>query len=81
VLILEGRYNIAKVFCDTIEPEAAEQIVRDSMRGIYSSTVNASTLDEAAFAYKPMEEILNHITGTVDVVERIKPVYNFKAAE
>lgn len=52
-----------------------------SMEGIYSSTVNKSTVDEAPFVYKPIEEITEHITDTVDIVARIRPVYNFKAAE
>ena len=54
---------------------------RASMDGIFSSTVNSSTLDEAAFAYKPIEEILENITDSVDIIQRILPVYNFKAAE
>jgi len=52
-----------------------------SMEGIYSSTVNKSTIDEAPFAYKPMEEIVANIGGTVDIVKIIKPLFNFKAAE
>ncbi|WP_298650580.1 RtcB family protein [uncultured Proteiniphilum sp.] len=51
----------------------------ESMRGIYSSTVSQSTLDEAPQAYKPMEEIMSAIADTVDVIEVIKPIYNFKA--
>jgi tRNA-splicing ligase RtcB (3'-phosphate/5'-hydroxy nucleic acid ligase) len=54
---------------------------RESMAGIFSSTVNANTLDEAAFAYKPWQEIAENITESVDILERIKPVYNFKAAD
>lgn len=54
---------------------------KKSMEGIYSSTVNRSTLDESPFAYKPMEEIMNNITDTAEIVKIIKPVYNFKAAE
>ena len=52
-----------------------------SMKGIYSSTVNRSTLDEAPFAYKPMEEIIANIGDTAEIVDTIKPLYNFKAAE
>jgi len=52
-----------------------------SMKGIYTSTVNRSTLDEAPFAYKPMDEIISNIGDTVDIVKTIKPIYNFKAAE
>ncbi len=52
-----------------------------SMQGIYSSTVNKSTLDESPFAYKPMEEIMANITDTAEIVKTIRPLYNFKAAE
>jgi len=52
-----------------------------SMKGIYSTTVNKSTLDEAPSAYKPMEEIIANICATAEIVEKIKPLYNFKAAE
>jgi len=52
-----------------------------SMKGIYSSTVNKSTIDEAPSAYKPMDEIIANIGDTADIVETIKPIYNFKAAE
>lgn len=52
-----------------------------SMVGIFSSTINASTLDEAAFAYKPLTEILDNITDSVEIIRQIKPIYNFKAAE
>jgi len=52
-----------------------------SMQGIYSTTINRSTIDEAPFAYKPMEEIIANIGDTAEIVKRIKPLYNFKAAE
>ncbi len=52
-----------------------------SMEGIYSTTVNRSTLDECALAYKPMDEIVNNIQDTVEITDIIKPIYNFKAAE
>ena len=52
-----------------------------SMKGIYTTSVNYSTVDEAPMAYKPVEEILEYIQDTVDVIEVIKPVYNFKASE
>ena len=54
---------------------------RDSMTGVYTTTLTPDTLDEAPAAYKPMAEILQYIRDTVDVVEVIRPVYNFKAAE
>ncbi|MDR0862565.1 MAG: RtcB family protein [Oscillospiraceae bacterium] len=52
-----------------------------SMAGIYSSTVNKSTIDESPFAYKPMDEIIANIGDTAEIVKTIKPVYNFKSAE
>ena len=52
-----------------------------SMEGIYSTTVNKSTLDECALAYKPMDEIVRNIQDTVEITDIIKPIYNFKAAE
>ena len=52
-----------------------------AMKGIYSSTVNRSTLDEAPFAYKPMDEIIANIGETAEIVKIIKPLYNFKAAD
>lgn len=52
---------------------------RKAMNGIYSSSVTESTLDEAPFAYKPIEDIVNNIGDTVDIVEQIIPIYNFKA--
>ena len=52
-----------------------------SMEGIYTTSVNPSTIDESPMAYKPMEEILENIDDTVEIVKIIKPVYNFKASE
>ena len=52
---------------------------QNTMKGIYSSTVNKSTLDEAPDAYKPIAEILENIKDTVDVVKHIKPIYNIKS--
>lgn len=54
-------------------------IFKESMNGIYSTSVVESTIDEAPMAYKPMEEIKENIKDTVDVIDTIKPIYNFKA--
>jgi tRNA-splicing ligase RtcB (3'-phosphate/5'-hydroxy nucleic acid ligase) len=51
---------------------------QETMEGIYSTTVNQSTLDEAPGAYKPMQEIIDNIQDTVEIVDIIKPIYNFK---
>jgi len=52
-----------------------------AMEGVFSSTVNRNTIDEAPFAYKPMEEIISNIADTADIVQMIKPIYNFKAGQ
>ena len=51
------------------------------MDGIWSSCVVKDTLDESPMAYKPMDEIVSEIGPTAEIIERIRPVYNFKAAE
>lgn len=51
----------------------------NSMDGIYTTSVGEDTIDESAFAYKPMDYLLRNISDTVDVVAHIKPLYNFKA--
>lgn len=52
---------------------------RDTMEGIYSTSIRRSTLDEAPMAYKPMEEIVEAIGDTVEIIHHIRPIYNFKA--
>ena len=47
--------------------------------GVYTTTANAGTLDESPDAYKDMSIILDNIKETVDVIEMVKPVYNFEA--
>ncbi len=54
---------------------------KKQMSGIYTTSVNAQTLDECPMAYKSMEDILSNICDTVEVEEIIKPIYNFKAGE
>ncbi len=51
------------------------------MSGIYSTTVSLDTLDEAPMAYKTMDDIVSNIGPTADIVNIIKPIYNFKAAD
>lgn len=52
---------------------------KQAMKGIYSTSVNQSTLDECPMAYKPMEMIENEIQDSVDIIKRLYPIYNFKA--
>ena len=54
---------------------------RESMTGVYTTSVCESTIDESPMAYKPMDEIINNIKDTVDILGVLKPVYNFKASE
>ena len=54
---------------------------RETMKGIYTTSVNEKTLDEAPMAYKSLEDIIDVIRDSVDVLEILRPVYNFKAAE
>ena len=52
---------------------------RREMQGVYSTSVNESTLDEAPMAYKSLADILDLVTQSVEVIEVLKPIYNFKA--
>jgi len=52
-----------------------------AMEGIFSTSVSKRTIDEAPFAYKPMDEIIANIGATVDIAKTIKPLYNFKAGQ
>lgn len=61
--------------------EIALEDFEKSMEGIYTTSVCRGTIDESPMAYKPMDEILSAIGDTAEVVEIIKPIYNFKAAE
>ena len=54
---------------------------RESMAGVYTTSVCESTIDESPMAYKPMDEIISNIKDTVDILDVLKPVYNFKANE
>lgn len=57
------------------------QEFRESMQGIYTTCVNTSTIDESPMVYKPIEEIIENIKDTVEIIDVIKPIYNFKASE
>ena len=54
---------------------------KESMNGIYTTSVNEETIDEAPMVYKPMQEIIDCIGDTVEIEKIIKPIYNFKAGE
>lgn len=50
-----------------------------TMQDVWSSSVVESTRDESPFVYKPMEEIIRNTEDTVELLQVIKPLYNFKA--
>ncbi|MGL5460483.1 MAG: RtcB family protein [Cetobacterium sp.] len=52
---------------------------KETMNGVYTTCVNTNTLDESPMAYKSLDDILECIHETVEVVEVIKPIYNFKS--
>lgn len=52
---------------------------RREMAGVYTTSVNEATLDEAPMAYKSLADIIDVIRESVDVIEVLKPIYNFKA--
>ena len=52
---------------------------KTEMKGIYSTCINKDTLDEAPFAYRGIEDIIETIKDTVEITKIIKPVYNYKA--
>jgi len=54
---------------------------KKTMEGIYTTSANLDTLDECPMAYKSMDDIVNNIGDTVDIMKVIKPVYNFKAGK
>ena len=54
---------------------------KETMNGIWTTSVSEETLDEAPMAYKPMQEIIEQIGETVEIQKRIVPIYNFKASD
>ena len=54
---------------------------KKTMEGIYTTSVNERTLDEAPMAYKALEDIIDVIRESVDIIDILKPIYNFKASD
>ncbi|MBR1528144.1 MAG: RtcB family protein [Oscillospiraceae bacterium] len=52
---------------------------KKQMQGIYTTSVGMDTLDECPMAYKPMQEIIDNLKPTAEIISIIKPIYNFKA--
>lgn len=72
-----GRLMSRKAAFNTLSMEQFKQ----EMEGIYTTCVLPDTLDESPMAYKSMDEIVEQIGPTAEIVERIRPIYNFKAAD
>ncbi len=72
-----GRLMSRRKANDTLKMED----FRTAMEGIYTTCVMKDTLDESPMAYKSMDDIVENIGPTADIVKIIKPIYNFKAAE
>ena len=53
---------------------------KQQMQGIYTTSVSMDTLDECPMAYKPMQEIMENLEPTAEILSILKPVYNFKAS-
>ena len=64
--------------------QAKEQLKLDdfkqTMSNVYTTSVNEATLDESPMAYKSLDDIIDVIDETVDIIDVMKPVYNFKAS-
>ena len=54
---------------------------QETMKGIYTTSISRKTLDEAPMAYKALEDIIDSINESVNIIEVLKPVYNYKASE
>ena len=66
---------------DEVKNHYTVSAFKNDMKGIYSSSISAGTLDEAPVVYRGIDEILDVISDSVEVTEVIKPVYNFKAGK
>jgi tRNA-splicing ligase RtcB len=54
---------------------------KESMKGVFTTSVDRSTFDESPFAYKPWDSISGYLEETVDIEQIVRPVYNLKASE
>jgi RNA-splicing ligase RtcB len=54
---------------------------KETMNGIYTTSINEQTLDEAPMAYKRLDDIIDLVKESVDVIDVMKPIYNFKASD
>lgn len=52
---------------------------QETMKDIYTTSVGVSTIDESPMVYKPIQDIIMNIQDSIEVLEIIKPIYNYKA--
>lgn len=64
---------------ETVREQFTVSQFKAEMKGVYSSCIGKGTLDEAPFAYRNLQEIEENIVDTVDIRQRIRTIYNFKA--
>ena len=72
-----GRLLSRKKAFETLSLEEYQK----EMQGIFSTCINTLTLDESPMAYKKIDDIVNQIQDTVDIIDTLKPIYNYKAAD
>lgn len=53
--------------------------MKEDMKGIYTTSLDESTIDESSFAYKDANEIIENVKETVEIIQHLKPIYNFKS--
>jgi RNA-splicing ligase RtcB len=63
----------------TAKNQLSMEEYRETMKGVYTTSINEKTLDEAPMAYKSLDDIIDVIRESVDVIDIMKPIYNFKA--
>lgn len=61
--------------------EISMEAYKEIMKGVYTTSVNEKTLDEAPMAYKSLADIMDVIHESVDIIDVMKPIYNFKASD
>ena len=71
----------ADAFFDLTKKLGGEEAYQEAMKGVYTTSVNLNTIDESPMAYKSLEDIIGVIGDTVDIIDVMRPIYNFKAAE
>ncbi|GAB4297513.1 MAG: RNA-splicing ligase RtcB [Desulfuromonadia bacterium] len=75
------RHGRKEMFRKLKQKEVTMEGYRETMKGIFSTSVTPRTIDESRFAYKPLEEIEPFLRETVEVTDRLTPCYNLKAEE